>query len=147
MIAFRDLREVVCRRFPERQRQYHNKLTGAVINRCFGIVNPEPDFQDFVQSESQVVDDILNRLSADLPQLRIPLTDALRVMVLCDHQEGVDSSIILSQNQNYGILLVERDLPMPHSFIELVRRIGASLRLVVPPLPENEVNAGEEGEK
>jgi hypothetical protein len=59
----------------------------------------------------------------------------------------VENSKILSQNQNYGILLVERDLPMPHRFIELVRRIGASLGLVVPPLPENEINAGEEGEK
>ncbi|MFW8601677.1 hypothetical protein ACOHYD_09365 [Desulfobacterota bacterium M19] len=147
MIAFRDLREVVCRRFPERERQYHNKLTGAVINRCFGIVNPELDFQEFAQSEDQVIDDILSRLTTDLPQLRIPLTDALRIMVLCDHQEGVDNSRILSQNQNYGILLVERDLPMPHRFIELVRRIGASLGLIVPPLPENEVNTVEKGEK
>ena len=147
MIAFRDLREVVCRRFPERERQYHNKLTGAVINRCFGIVNPETEFQEFAQSEYQVIEDILMSLTADLPQLRIPLTDALRIMVLCDHQEGVENSTILSQNQNYGILLVERDLPMPHRFIELVRRIGASLGLVVPPLPENEINAGEEGEK
>ncbi len=147
MIAFRDLREVVCRRFPERERQYHNKLTGAVINRCFGIVNSEPAFQEFAQSEYQMIDDILNRLTADLPQLRIPLTDALRIMVLCDHQEGMDNSKILLQTQNYGILLVERDLPMPHRFIELVRRIGASLGLVVSPLPENEVKVVEEGER
>ncbi len=100
MIAFRDLREVVCRRFPERERQYHNKLTGAVINRCFGIVNSEPAFQEFAQSEYQMIDDILNRLTADLPQLRIPLTDALRIMVLCDHQEGMDNSKILLQTQN-----------------------------------------------
>lgn len=147
MIAFRDLREVVSRRFPERERHYHNKLTGAAINRCFGIVNPEPTFQEFAQSESQEIDDILNCLTADLPQLRIPLTDALRIMVLCDYQEGVDNSIILSQNQDYGILLVERDLPMPHRFIELVRRIGASLGLVIPPLPAGEADTVEEGEK
>lgn len=145
MITFRDLREILSRRFPERERQYHNKLTGAVINRYFGIVNPDPEFQEFAHAERQVIDDTLNRLTADLPQLRIPLTDALRTMVLCDQQEEADNSKILSQAQEYGILLVERDLPMPHRFIELVRRIGASVGLVVPPLPENGI--AEEGEK
>jgi hypothetical protein len=69
-----------------------------------------------------------------LEELRIPLTDALRIQSLCDHQERLNSTATLQQAQKLKILLTDRDLPLPHSFIELVRRLGSKFGLLLPPL-------------
>ena len=137
MLFFRDLQEMLAMKFPERDKLYRNKLAGAVINRYFGLFNPDSAFQDFVRQEESVINEVLHQVADELSQQQIPLTDALRTMVLCDHQEGVDNSTVLVKATDYGILLSDRDLPMPNRFIELVRRLGSSVGVVAAPAPAN----------
>jgi len=138
LIFFRDLQKMLATKFPDCDKLYRNKLAGAVINSYFGQQNPDPDVQDFARQEESVIDEVLHQVADEISQLRIPLTDALRTMVLCDYQEGgVDNSAILAKAQECGILLSDRDLPMPNRFIELVRRLGSSIGLVTDPVPAN----------
>ncbi len=136
MIFFRDLQTMLAAKFPERDKMYRNKLAGAVINRYFGMSNPAPAFADFARQEETVIDEVLLAVAAELTALRIPLTDALRTMVICDHQGGVENSTVLARAKEYGILLAERDLPMPHIFIALVRRLSSAKGMVAEPVAE-----------
>lgn len=62
-----------------------------------------------------------------------PLTDALRIQAVCDFQEGTDSSHLLQKAQPLGLLPTDREMPLPHSFIEMPRRMGSAFELVAPP--------------
>ena len=137
MIFFKELQGYLAARFPDKEKGYLNRLAGAVINELFGTPNQDEAFVDFVRQEQEVIKEVLHEVGDGLEKMRIPLTDALRTMVLCDHQEGADNSALLDRARECGILLADRDLPMPNSFIELVRRLGNSLGVLTPPAPEN----------
>jgi hypothetical protein len=113
------------------------RLAGAVINELFGTPNPDPDFAAFRIEHAEIIEKVLNDIPATMQEMCIPLSDALRVVVLCDHQEsGCDGSAVLSRAQDLGVLLTDRDLPLPHRFLDLVRRLGKAHGLVMPPVPE-----------
>ncbi|MDA8159491.1 MAG: hypothetical protein M0T76_02040 [Desulfobacteraceae bacterium] len=132
MILFQELREHLARQAPQREPRQLSILAGAVVNRVFGLANPEPFFEDFARENQELIDQATRSLGTELAHLNIPLTDALRIMALCDFQEGQDSSSVLRQAQEWGLLLVERDLPLPHHFIDLTRRLGAAKGLICP---------------
>lgn len=136
MILFVKLKEQLARDNPDWPPEYRGKIIGAVINDIFGIVNPEEIFVKFTNENKEQIAAIIKSFPVILEELLIPLTDALRVMVLCDYQEGVDNSAILLRAQENGVFLVERDMPMPNKFIELVRRLGAAYGLFRPPSGE-----------
>lgn len=132
MIFFMRLKGFVSEKESAWPREYQNKIIGAVINEVFGINNPEPKFQKFSQENMIYIEKIIAEIPSAFAELLIPLTDAMRITVLCDYQEGVDNSAILAKAQKRGLLLADRELPMPHRFVELVRRLGSSFGLVSP---------------
>lgn len=133
MVLFRELQGLVASLHQGREKAFINRMSGTVMNELFGTPNPEASFVAFAAEHQQDIAAILGQIGARLEHLRIPLTDALRMSVLCDYQEGVDSSELLSRASDYGILLTEREMPMPHKFIELVRRVGAAFGFITPP--------------
>jgi len=133
VIFFKDLRDHLRRRQPGLANDFALRLTAAVVNELFGVHNPEAAFVEFVQDNRPAIDQALATVATDLAPLRIPLTDALRSMVLCDYQEGRDTSPLLQRAQELGILLVDRDLPLPNQFIDLVRRLGTAKGILQPP--------------
>jgi hypothetical protein len=135
MISFKKLKETLAAKHPEHEAAFIAKLAGALINTLFGVPPHEEPFAAFARNHADLIAQEQGRIGEMLEDLRIPLTEALRIQSLCDHQEGADSTATLQQAQDLGILLVERDLPMPHSFIELVRRLGSGFGLLVPPQP------------
>lgn len=135
MILFIKLKGYISEREADWPKEYQSKIIGAVLNDIFGILHPEQQYQKFAEENKIQTDKIIFEVPIVFAELLIPLTDALRTAVLCDYQEGIDNSAVLAQAQKRGLLLAERDLPMPNRFIELVRRLGSSLGLVVcPPL-------------
>jgi len=125
VIFFKELRDHIRLTRPEWADDFVAKATGAVVNEVFGVGHQSG--ADFVAANRQEIDGIKATVGEALPALRIPLTDALRTMVLCDYQEcGRDTSLVLEQARDLGILLTERDLPLPNHFIDLVRRLGTA---------------------
>ncbi|HIJ90297.1 MAG: hypothetical protein OEV89_05960 [Desulfobulbaceae bacterium] len=141
MISFKKLKEALILKHPDREGPFIAKLAGALINAIFGTPALEEPFVVFARSHAKLIAQEQAQLGAMLEELRIPLTDALRIQALCDHQEGLDSTATLRQAQEQGILLADRDLPLPHRFIELVRRLGSGFGLLLPPLPATDNGA------
>jgi hypothetical protein len=136
MIFFKQLQTHLVEKFPESEKTFINKLAGAVINQYFGIVHQDKVFVQFAADHQDAVDEVLREVPLVLENMRIPLTDSLRIMTLCDFQEGVgDSSHLLERAKDYGILLVDREIAMPNKFIELIRKLGESFGFLTPPIP------------
>ena len=132
MIFFKQLQEHLAAGNQDRPPAFINQLTGAVVNELFGTPSREEPFASFAREHQQQIKEKLKAVADNFEALRIPLTDALRMQCLCDHQEGVDSTALLKKADENGILLKERDLPLPNSFLDLVRRLGISFNLLHP---------------
>ncbi len=130
LILFRRLKEHLSRRFPQHDMDYVRKLAASLINEVFGESNAQGPLASFSRENGHVIQEELDSLSIHFKDLRIPLTDALRIQFLCDHQEGKDSGDVLEKARSLGILLTERELPLPAKFIHMVRKIGASVNIL-----------------
>lgn len=130
MICFKKLKMHLPEKYPHKDSTYVNYLAGAVINELFATQNPAEPFAGFAIENKFFIKLEMKNLTSNFPELRIPLTDALRVQFLCDYQEGIDSSHMLAQAKQQGILIVDRDAPLPARFMTLVRKLGHSFDLI-----------------
>lgn len=133
MILFKRIRDHLARQYPGRDTGDINKLSGAIVNDLFGTPNTEEPFATFVNENKKCIDEEINRFHREFADMMIPLTDALRVNVLCDNQEGIDSSAILQRAHDRQLLLVSREVPLPGRFINLVRELGNKYDILLPP--------------
>ncbi|ABK16457.1 hypothetical protein Sfum_0759 [Syntrophobacter fumaroxidans MPOB] len=130
MILFRRLRLHLANAYPEQDASYVNRMAGAVINDLFGDSPPAEPFAGFARDHAEAIDREVRRIAVSMSDMLIPLTDALRIQFLCDYQEGVDSTPVLARANELGILLSDREVPLPARFISMVRKLGSSLQLV-----------------
>jgi hypothetical protein len=124
MFLYKELRQGLSEKYADRERVFVGRLTGAIINELFGTPNREEPFLTFNHENEAIINDELKTLAADYPELKIPLTDALRVQFICDSQEDGENVAILNQASELGVLLVERDFPLPDHFMNLARSLG-----------------------
>ncbi len=132
MILFKDLRPHLERKYPHRPPEDISRLSGAVLNALFGTPSAQEPHREFAEANRAAIDDALNQVPEAFEKLRIPLTDALRVQFLCDSRQGVDSAAVLSRARDLGILIVEREVPLPRTFMNQVRRLGVAYGLLAP---------------
>jgi len=136
MIFFRRLRNRLADQYPTAPAGVVNKLAGAVINEVFGTPNDQEPFASFARAQRDRILEILDGLAAEFTEMKGPLTDALRISFLCDHQEGHGDSQILKRADQLGILIIDRDIPMPAKFLTLVRQLGEAHDLILAPAAE-----------
>ncbi len=135
MICFRKISLSLTERYPQQDKKYCSMLTGAVINKIFNTPNNQEPFTSFCADNRDIIETEIKDLAVNLEEMRIPLTDALRMQVLCDKMDNIEDDQTLKLAKDAGILIEGRELPLPHDFMEMVRRIGKSLGLIIPPLP------------
>jgi hypothetical protein len=131
VIFYKKLKDYLVQEYPDRDTIYINKLSGAIINELFGTPNTEERFISFAEENKRHIDHELMNIYSKFDDMLIPLTDALRVQFLCDHQEGVESASILSRAQELNILLVDREVPLPANFMKLARELGYAFNILV----------------
>ncbi len=141
MIFFKTLKPVLNKKHPQLTPQAQTMLTGAITNEIFGSHNKEEKFLEFYKQHRGIIEQELLALATELPQLINPLADALRIQVLCDRQEEIDSTNILQQADRFHLLPADREVPLPSAFMETVRTLGAIHKLIIPPV---EIDASEE---
>ncbi len=124
MFLYKKIRPGLGERFAGRDRAFINKLTGAMINRLFGTLNEDEPFLTFNRENDALIQAELRLLASAYPELKIPVTDALRVQFICDNQEGIESAWILGQANELGLLMADRDFPLPDQFMTLARGLG-----------------------
>ena len=134
MIFFKNLKSHLADKYPGEENRYYGMLAGALLNRLFGIENTNGKFVDFVRQNEERITKEYEELGESFPELRILLTDALRIHFLCNHQEGLveGNEEILAKARDCGVLLTERDVPLPKGFMELVYQVGKSYGLIIP---------------
>jgi hypothetical protein len=130
MILFKELKPYLGEKYPDRGAEFVGRLAGAVINDLFGTPNPARDFAAFAEEHRGLISDEMALLAVRHPNLRIPLTDALRIQFLCDRQESIDSITVLSRAEQLGILITEREIPLPATFMNMVRSLGNRLNIL-----------------
>jgi len=141
MIFFKDLKQVIARKYPKLKSAEQIMLTGAITNEIFGSHNKDAKFLQFHTKHRESIEQELLTIQDELPQLVNTVADALRIQVLCDKQEGIDSASILQLANSINILPPDREVPMPSAFMETVRTLGALYKLIVPP---SEIDTTEE---
>jgi hypothetical protein len=109
-------------------------LAGSITNEVFGTPNPEPRFTAFRENNWGTIEQELLGLKDSLGFLCRHLTDALRIQTLCDSQEGEDSSATLLKAAEYGYLMEEREIPLPSTFMTIIRELGKDHGLIIPPV-------------
>lgn len=134
MVFFKELRIQVGKRYPEMEQQLQLMLTGAITNELFGTPNMETRFVQFRENNKAIIEQELLGLAVNMAQLRRYITDALRAQTLCDSYEGVDDTGVLEAADKIGILLKERDIPLPSVFMTFVRGLGEQYDLIIPPV-------------
>jgi hypothetical protein len=147
MILFKELRSLLTRKHPDRDSLAIAMLSGAITNELFGTLNLEEKFQDFRKQNRAEIEQGLLNLSQELPALTAPLTDALRMQALCDHQEAKvphDTARTLTQAAEIGLLIAERELPLPSTFMAMARNLGDAHHLIISPA-ETYQNDDQEG--
>ena len=134
MVFFKEIKAVLEEKHPDKDLSSHLMLAGAITNELFGTPNPEDKFVAFRQENRELIEQEMSGLAESLPHLRNSLTDALRVQTLCDNQDGVEDPGVLQTAEALGVLVTERNLPLPSSFMTLVRGLGEQYQLVVAPV-------------
>ena len=124
MVLFKMMRSALAERYPDGEQAFVNKLTGAVVNTLFGTPNREEPFLSFAKSNKILIDEEISNIAVEFPEMKIPITDALRVQFLCDSQEGFDNETMLMKARDLGILIMEREVPLPDHFMTLARNLG-----------------------
>lgn len=134
MIFFKELKNVVLAAHGDKQPEFISMLCGAVTNEVFGTQNTEQRFVDFRTTNKGILEQQLLSLKEDMPHMRKPLTDALRIQVLCDSHEQNDTSQVLIDADKIGVLVQDRELPMPSTFMTVIRTLGEQHGLIIPPV-------------
>lgn len=133
MVLFKELRQLFSVKYPQQDFTMKSMMAGAIINKLFGADNPEEKFQKFNQDNYALIEQEILGLKGQFPGLQKSITDALRVQTLCDSQEGEDTTAVLKQAEEAGVLLKDRELPLPSTFMTLVRRLGEEHGLTITP--------------
>ena len=134
MIIFKELRQHIAEKYPQKEAKQQSMLAGAITNEIFGTPNPDPVFVEFHKTNKADIEQILLGLKELFPGLLRNVTDALRIQTLCDSQEGSDSSSVLLHAKEFGYLIEDRDIPLPSTFMTLIRILGEQHDLIVPPV-------------
>lgn len=133
MIFYKRMRDHLVQKYSEYTMEDINKLSGAIVNDVFGTPNTEEPFVTFARENKEYIEKEIKKIPDELADLMIPLTDALRVIVLCDKQEGIETSAVLQQAHDRKLLVVSREVPLPGRFINLVRELGSKYDILLPP--------------
>ncbi|MDK9708714.1 MAG: hypothetical protein OEL83_16855 [Desulforhopalus sp.] len=134
MIVYKEVRRLLARKKPGAETAFLAGMAGAITNEVFGTQNPEEKFVRFRADNWGEIEQELLAMKDGLPELCGDLTDALRIQTLCDHQEGHDSSQTLLRAKEFGFLHEDREIPLPSSFMVLVRTLGEKHNLIIPPM-------------
>lgn len=134
MIFFKEVRSTLSKNHMDKEPAFISMLAGAIINDVFGTPNAEERFARFYADNKALIQQELLALKEQHANIMPALTDALRIQSLCDHQEGGDSSDVLTRANEIGILDVDRTVPMPSTFMTLVRSLGEQHNLIIAPV-------------
>lgn len=137
MLLYKELRERLRAEQPARDQMEVALLAGAITGEVFAARNPDEKFVEFRKMHWAEIEQELLFLQQNHTELCLFLTDALRIQVLCDYHENINSAALLHTAQRYGYLDTDRETPLPSSFMTNIRKLGSQNGLIIPPVTIN----------
>ena len=134
MILFKEMRTSLDIKQQDMPQAERSMLAGSITNEVFGTPNPEAKFKTFRKTNWGIIEQELLSLHENYSFLCRHITDALRIQTLCDSQIGEDSSKTLLKAKEYGYLLEDREVPLPSTFMSVMRELGKEHQLIIPPV-------------
>ncbi len=117
-------------------------LAGAVVNRYFGETEPSEQLRNFLDDNGERVEQVLCRVAEEMEDLRIPLTDALRMHFFLNRFEKTGDeeaeAEALRNAKDWGILIEDRQVPWPRGFMEMAYRVGKAYGLIREQEPQQQ---------
>lgn len=138
MIVYRELREKLTEKYIDWGQDNYRRLIGCIVNDIFGTPALDADSVEFAGEHREVVEEELRSLGDNVRDIIPCLTDALRMQTLCDHEEGVNTLPTLLRARALGVLQEDRPIPMPSTFMIIVRQLGAKYGLLETPSAQQE---------
>lgn len=139
LVLFAQLRKLFAAGYSKWPAEDSRRLAGCVVNDLFASQVSDRGTVQFADRHRDLVAKELRALASALPDLLPLLTDALRMQVMCDHVQGLNSLPTLVRARTLGILQEERPLPLPSTFMLAVRRLGVEYGLLQPIRSEDPV--------
>ena len=143
MVLFGELKKKLAEQYSDWNQDDYRRLIGCIVNDIFGTPAQDTDSVQFSRKHMEVVEQELRSLAGNVPDILSPLTDALRMQTLCDHEEGVNTLPTLLRVRALGVLQEERPIPMPSTFMIFIRQLGAK-HGVLEPMQANEPPSGQQ---
>jgi len=136
MVLYRKLQAFIAPRLPEKPPVFAGQLAGAIINDLFVPPTDLPEAAaTFMTANRELLDRERQAFTSAQPEMRIVLTDTLRMQTICDLTAGLPDPGTLQRAEGAGVLLSDREIPLPHTFIDMARRLGKAHGLLTPPAP------------
>ena len=114
--------------------EYYKRLVAAVVNEIFG---DHTDISKIIFNENQiiVIEEIKN-LGKNYPELKQPITDALRVYTVANHALGLKRMADIDYTMNLfnramvrGIFIKGGEAPKYDSFLKMATELGIEYRV------------------
>lgn len=134
MVFYKEVKDLLVKNHPKKDIKTLLMLAGTITNELFGTPNPDQKFVAFRQEHRTLIEEELAGLAENLSQLCPYITDALRVQTICDNQEGNDDTGVLQTAEALGMLVKDRNVPLPSAFMTLVRGLGEQYQLIMAPV-------------
>lgn len=132
MVLFRELKEKLAEKYAHWEPDAYGRLIGCIVNDIFGTPAPEEEAVQFARRHIDTVEEELRALAGNVQDLLPYLTDALRMQTLCDREEGRNTLPTLLRARALGVLQEERTVPLPSTFMILIRQLGTRHGLLEP---------------
>ena len=132
MVLFRELKEKLAEKYADWDQDEFRRLIGCIVSDIFGTPAQDPESVQFARRHIETVEAELRALAGNVPEILPHLTDSLRMQILCDREEGINTLPTLLRARALGVLLEDRAIPLPSTFMIFVRQLGAVHGLVEP---------------
>lgn len=142
LVLFTVLKNEFATRYIQWSPEDVRRLAGCVVSDLFATPAADGESAGFARENRDLVEEELRGLASTVPTLLPLLTDGLRMQVMCDHEEGLNTLPTLLRARALGILQEDRPLPLPSTFMLAVRRLGVEHGLLQPFTQTPEADAG-----
>ncbi len=140
MVFYMKLKGHLSEKYPDASPEEIRLLAGAVVNRYFGEQELSEPLKGFMEAQGTRVEEELSEVADRFEELRIPLTDALRMHFFLNRFEKTGDeeaeARALKDAKEWGILLEDRQVPWPRGFMEMAYRVGKAYGLIREQAPE-----------
>lgn len=134
LVLYKLLTEQFSKKYQEKGEEFYKTLAASLINDIFGCHSPETK-ELFAKNEKIAVEEIKN-LGVKFPELKKPITDALRVFIQANQMLGSntmkDTDYVMdlyNKAIERGVFIKGGESPSPESFLKMTEELTKNYNL------------------